>query len=150
MKAMLGFLFFILFLGGFAFVMLQGRQLAQQNVPGGGAGMTGISWRPVYIGAEEMPADSGMFVQFEVDGSIKGHGGCNGFFGSLEKTDAGAVIGQLGATRMACEKPVMSRETAFMDALHNTKRFEASRKRLHLLGDDNYLLAELVPGEQTQ
>ncbi|MDH3613182.1 MAG: META domain-containing protein [Gammaproteobacteria bacterium] len=144
MKAMLGFGFFLLFLGGFAFVMLQGRQLGQQNMAGGGAGITAISWRPAFIGAEPVPEDSGMFVLFEVDGSIKGHGGCNSFFGSLEKSDSGIAVGPLGATRMSCEERVMSRETAFMDALQKTRSFEAGAKRLQLLDDEKTLLAELV------
>ena len=144
MKAMLGFLFFVLFLCGFAFVMLQGRQMAQQNLPGGGSGITGIAWRPASIGAEPIPEDSGMFVQFEVDGSIKGHGGCNSFFGSFEKSDSDVSVGPLGATKMACEMQVMSRETAFMDALQETERLGASAKGLQLLGDNSMLLAELV------
>lgn len=147
MKAMLGFFFFILFLGGFAFVMLQGRQMAQQNMPGGGASITGINWRPAFIGAEPVPEDSGMFVTFEVDGSIKGHGGCNSFFGSLEKSDSGIAIGPLGATRMACPEPIMRRETAFMDALQKTTHLESGARRLQLLDDENTLLAELVPGD---
>jgi len=147
MKAILGFAFFLLFLAGFAFVMLQGRQMAQQNMPGGGSSMTGISWKPVYIGAVQIPADSAMFVQFEVDGSIKGHGGCNSFFGSLEQTGSGIEIGSLGATRIACAERIMNRETALMDALRKTRRFEIGAGRLQLLGDDNVMLAELVSGE---
>lgn len=146
LKAMLGFGFFLLFLGGFAFVMLQGRQLAQQNVPGGGASITGLSWRPAFIGAEPVPEDSGMFVTFDVDGSIKGNGGCNSFFGSLQKSDSGVVIGPLGATRMACPEPIMKRESAFMDALQKTAQLELGASRLQLLDDDSMLLAELVPG----
>lgn len=147
MKAILGFAFFLLFLAGFAFVMLQGRQMAQQNMPGGGSSMTGISWKPAYIGAVQIPADSAMFVQFEVDGGIKGHAGCNSFFGSLEQTSSGVEIGSLGATRMACAEPIMSRETAFMDALQKTRRFEIGAGRLQLLDDDDVMLAELVSGE---
>ncbi|MDH3430354.1 MAG: META domain-containing protein [Gammaproteobacteria bacterium] len=147
MKATLGFLFFLLFLAGFALLMLQGRQMGKQSMLGGGASITATAWRPKVIAAESIPDDSGMFVQFEVDGSVKGHGGCNSFFGSLEKTESGIAIGPLGATRMACPDRVMRRETAFMNALQNTEQFEAGQNSLQLLGGGNTLLAELVKDE---
>ena len=89
MKAMLGFGVLLLFLAGIAFFMLQGRQLAAQNLAAGGAEITAVSWRPALIGNEAMPEESRMFVQFEIDGSIKGHGGCNSFFGTLEQSEEG-------------------------------------------------------------
>ncbi len=146
MKGVVGFLFFMLFLAGFAFVMLQGRQMAESNLGGGGASITGVDWRPVLVGAETMPNDSGMFVRFAVDGSIGGNGGCNGFSGSLEKTDSGIAIGPLGATRRACPAPIMDRESAFFEALQKTTKFQPGSDRLQLLGDGDLLLAELVAG----
>jgi heat shock protein HslJ len=147
MKAILGFAFFLLFLAGFALVMLQGRQMAQRNMPGGGSGMTGINWKPAYIRAEVIPVGSDMFVQFEVDGSIKGYGGCNDFSGSLEKSDSGIAVSALSSTRKNCAEPVMNREAAFMNALQNATRFETGATRLQLLDDDNTMLAELVDGK---
>lgn len=147
MKAIFGFGFFLLFLAGIALVMLQGRQIAQQNMAGGGASLTGKSWRPSVIGADSIPDDSGMFVQFEVDGSIKGNGGCNTFFGTLEQSDSGVSIGPLGATRMACPEAVMRRETGFFAALQETKHLELGARRLQLLDADRTLLAVLDAGE---
>lgn len=144
MKAMMGFGFFLLFLAGIALVMLQGREMARQNMPGGGASMTGIEWRPTLLGADEIAADSGMFVLFAVDGSINGNGGCNNFFGSLQTTDDGLSVGELGATRMACPTEIMDREMAFMKALQDTTQFEMGGESLQLLGAGNVLLAELV------
>ena len=37
MKAIMGFGFFLLFLAGIALVMLQGREMARQNMPAGGS-----------------------------------------------------------------------------------------------------------------
>jgi heat shock protein HslJ len=144
MKSIMGFGFFLLFLAGIALVMLQGREMARQNMPGGGAAMTATEWRPVHLGAEAVADDSGMFVLFEVDGSIKGNGGCNNFFGSLQTTDGGISVGELGATRMACPADVMDREMAFMKALQDSTQFELGDNSLHLLGAGNVLLAELV------
>lgn len=145
MKSIMGFGFFLLFLAGIALVMLQGREMARRNMPGGGAEMTGQEWRPIVVGAGEMPDDSGMYVLFEVDGSIKGNGGCNNFFGSLEKSDDGVVVGELGSTRMACPGEIMDRESAFLNALKQTRRFEIGQNSLQLVGDGNQMLAELVP-----
>lgn len=147
MKAMVGFGFFLLFLAGIALVMLQGRQMAQKNLPGGGSSLTGVSWRPEVVGAESMPEDSGMFVRFEVDGSFKGNGGCNSFFGSLEQSESGVSVGPIGATRMACPEPIMNRETAFITALQTTKQFELGRDSLQLLDGNRTLLVELIADE---
>ncbi len=144
MKAIMGFGFFLLFLAGITLVLLQGREMARQNLPGGGLGVTGIEWRPTVVGAQSMPDDSGMYVLFAVDGSIKGNGGCNTFFGTLEKTDDGIAAGELGSSRMACPDSVMQRESAFMQALQDMTRFETAENRLQLVNDSNRLLAELV------
>ena len=147
MKAIMGFGFFLLFLAGIALVMLQGRQMIGQNMPGGGAGITGQKWRPTVLAMDTLPADSDMYVLFEVDGSIKGSGGCNDFSGNLEKTDDGIVVGPLRATRMACAEKIMGREAAFMLALQNATRFEVGGNRLQLLNSDSQLLAELTPAD---
>ena len=146
MKAIVGFGFFLLFLAGIALVTLQGRQMAQKSVLGGGAGLTGISWRPVMVGNEAIPEDSGIFISFAVDGGIKGRGGCNNFFGSLEQTESGIEVGPLGATRMACPQRIMRRETAFLEALQKTKGFQADNDRMRLLDDEDGVLAEFVAG----
>ena len=143
MKGVIGFLFFLLFLAGFFLVFIQGKHLNSQNLAGG-AGLTGVRWQPKYIGAEAVPDDAGLFVRFELDGSIKGHGGCNSFFGSLEKKDSDLSVGPLGSTRMACPEPIMSRESAFLEALQQTTVFEVSGERLSCLNSDRKLLIELV------
>jgi heat shock protein HslJ len=147
MKAVVGFFFFILILAGLAFVMLQGRQMAQQNLSGGGSGLTGITWRPTHIGSEEISRDTSIFVQFEVDGSIKGNGGCNSFSGSLKTTDGNLGVGPLAATRMACKESVMDLEMEFLDALQSMQTYELSGKRLVFMDGDQKLLAEFQAAE---
>ncbi len=147
MKSIMGFGFFLLFLAGIALVMLQGREMARQHMPGGGVSITGMEWRPTVVGAQQMPGDSGMFVLFEVDGSIKGNGGCNNFFGALQKEGDGIAVGELGMTRMACPADIMARETAFMNALQDMSHFEMGADNLQLLNDENRMLAELVSAD---
>ena len=144
MKSIMGFGFFLLFLAGIALVMLQGREMSRQNMPGGGASMTAIEWRPTMVGAEEIASDSGMFVLFEVDGSITGNGGCNSFFGSLQTTQGELSVGELGSTRMACPSEIMDQEMAFMKALQDATQFEIGENILQLRGEGDDLLAELV------
>ena len=144
MKAVIGFLFFLLFMAGLFFVFLQGKALTGEGFSAGGATLTGVRWRPTYVGAEAIPADAGAWVQFEVDGSINGHAGCNSFFGSLEKTDSGVKVGPLGATRMACPEAVMTREDAFMRALQRATVFDVAGERMNALDTDRNLLVEFV------
>lgn len=148
MKGIIGFAFFLLFLAGIAFVTLQGRHMAQIGASGSGVEVTGIRWRPVIVGDDAIPDDSGMFLQFEVDGSIKGHGGCNGFFGSLQQTESGVGVGPLGATRMACPESIMSREMTFLDAVQKTANFETAGDSMSLLDEGNNVLAEFVASNE--
>ncbi len=144
---MIGFLFFLLFMAGLFLVFLQGKTLTPPGAAGGGAELTGVQWRPTYVGAEVVPEDAGLWLQFEVDGSIKGHAGCNSFFGSLETTDDGVKLGPLRSTRMACPEPIMDRESAYLSALQQGTFFEVSGERMSALDADRKLLVEFVASE---
>ena len=144
MKATAGFALFLLFLAGFAFVMMMGRESADRSMAAGGVNLTGVHWRLVSVNGEIIADDSGMFISFDVDGSIKGSGGCNRIFGSLEKTQTGLAIGQLGATRMACPEPIMNREFEFLAALQETSEISTGSDRMHLLDNRNNVLAEFI------
>jgi len=110
-----------------------------------GAEFAGIDWRPTSIAGESVPDDTDQFVRFEVDGSISGHGGCNRFFGALKSVDGGIEVGPLGATRMACPEPIMSREAAFLAAVQKTRSFDFGKERLRLLDENGDELVTLVP-----
>ncbi len=136
----LGIALFVLFAVAYALFKLQGGLSSATT----GADFAGIDWRPVNIAGEAVPGDTEQFVRFEVDGSISGHGGCNRFFGALQKTEAGIEVGPLGATRMACPEPVMGREDAFLDAIQRTKDFGTGSAGLSLLDEHGKVLASLV------
>ncbi len=145
MKAMMGFGFFLLFLAGLALVMMQGRDMIQ--VGGGGVEVTGVNWRPVSVGDEAIPEDAGLYLLFEVYGSINGNGGCNSFFGSLQQADSGIEVGPLGGTRMACPETIMNRETAFMNAVQRLRDFQTGRDGMSLLDEDGNVLARFVASD---
>ena len=150
MKSVVGFGFFLLFLAGIALVMLQGREMARQNLPGGGSGMAGIEWRPVAIGETAIDPNTSMVVRFTVDGSVNGNSGCNNFFGSLETTEDGVKMGQMGSTRMACPPEVMELEDMFLDALQATAKFSMSQDSLQMLSADDEILAEFVASGESE
>ena len=148
MKGLFGFAFFLLFLAGFALVLLMGRETSPKVADGGSADLTGIHWQPVSVGDMNIARDTRMFVSFAVDGSVKGHGGCNGFFGSFEQTETGLALGPLGATRMACPEPIMGQETRFLEMLQVARQFESNGGRLRLQDDEGNVLAEFVAVEK--
>lgn len=148
MKAMLGFLFFVLFLAGFALVMLQGRQLAGNNLAGGGSTIAGITWRPTHIDADVVPDGSGLFLEIDEDGSVRGHGGCNSLFATLAVAETGIRLVDLAATQMACEDAVMQRESRYLEVLGDTRRLQADRRNLRFLDDDGDVVIAFVPTER--
>ena len=107
-------------------------------------GLAGSEWTPEQIG-EIASLDGGdIFVRFEADGRLSGHGGCNRFFGSYEITDDRINIGPLGATRMACPGPVMDLEMAFLSALETASGFARDRTRLVLTDPQGNTSATLI------
>ena len=146
MKSIVGFAFFLLFLAGFAFVFLQGKQsrppLAHQAGP---LSFMDVHWRPVSVGDVAVADDTVMFVRFETHEKITGHAGCNRFFGSFEVQETGFQVGPLGSTRMACPEPVMSIEQEFLRAIEEMKHFLTSPDSMQLLDGDNDTLARFVP-----
>lgn len=117
MKAMVGFGFFLLFLGGYALVHLNNMaEEWEQSVPTVES-LSVSAWQPTHIG--EMPVDdeSEMFVQFEVDGRLVGNGGCNRFFATYGLDGNKIKVHPISLTRKACPEPLMSFETSFVEAL---------------------------------
>lgn len=150
MKAFAGFTFFLLFLAGIIFTTMLGNQSAQKNMLGGGASLTGVPWRVARLGDELVPADSGMFVNFEVDGSIRGNGGCNTFRGSLVQSQVDLTVSPLMATRMVCPSTIMDREDEFLRALQSMRQFHGSGDKLQLLDENDQVLIEFVVGAQQE
>jgi heat shock protein HslJ len=93
-------------------------------------GLAGSEWRPVQLGEQVVEDTANVFVRFEAEGRVAGHGGCNRFFGSYQITDGQISFGPLGATRMACPEPVMNLETALFQALEQARGFSRDGARL--------------------
>ena len=90
-------------------------------------------------------SDDKRFVQFQGEGKVFGHGGCNRFFGGyVTGADGQLSFSALGATRMACPELIMQQEAAFLGILENAKAMKQEGMRLQLLDEQQNLLAELV------
>ena len=100
--------------------------------PVAAADLAGSEWRPRQLGDAALPEDSGIYLRFESDGRLSGHTGCNSFFGSYRLEDSTIELGPFGATHMACEEPVMARETSFLNALAAATTFERDGPQLTL------------------
>ena len=145
MKGVVGFMFFMLFLAGFALVLLQGRQSAETNLGEGAAAWAGVEWRPVLIAGDAVPQNSRLVVRFVADGEAHGFAGCNEFRGSLQRASSGITIGPLSTTRKVCSEEVMGLESAFLDALQSAAAIEASAGELKIIGENDQLLLDLRP-----
>jgi heat shock protein HslJ len=117
MKGAFAFIFFMLFLAGIAFVNLKGAQEQPDASAATPADISIPAWRPTHLGEMRLEDNNEMFVQFEDNGQLRGHGGCNLFSGNYDLEDGSLQVGPLRSTRMACPEPAMSFEMSFMEAL---------------------------------
>lgn len=97
------------------------------------APLAGSEWRPLEIAGVAVPAEPEMFVRFEGEGKLAGNGGCNGFFGTYRVDGDAIEIGPIGATRRACETPVMDLEIHLFDALAKSVSYARDRIALELM-----------------
>jgi heat shock protein HslJ len=137
MRQTLGFLFFMLFLAGFAFVTLKNLRSAEsiRNANGENDKISIVSgsWNDPATSAGN---DQVIFVRFHPDGKISGFAGCNSFFGTYVATDRTLVVGPLGATRMACSAAIMQREMAFLARVESAAVYTIAARVLTLTADD--------------
>ena len=135
MKASVGFAFFLLFLAGFALVNLRDMgEEAKNNVPTV-AELSATAWRPSHIGEMRVDESTELYVQFETDGAVGGHAGCNRFFGTYELSGITIHIEPLGVTRMACSTQIMSFELSFIEALQSATTVARADRRMALRND---------------
>ncbi len=101
--------------------------------------LEGTAWRLVEIGGQPSPAgaDSSRHPGFTLRSAgrkVQGSAGCNRMTGTYRLEQNKLTFGPLATTRMAC--PAMATETAFLEALAATTRYEMSGTSLTLFGGD--------------
>lgn len=72
--------------------------------------------------------DKEPYIQFEAEGKVKGHLGCNSFFGSFTTEDKNISFENIGSTKMMC--PNIKTEDAFTQVLQHTKAYEIKGETL--------------------
>lgn len=144
MRASVGFIFFMLFLAGLAFVNLQGIKEQSDNAVISTQDVIDTAWRPTNIGEMRLQEDSNMIVQFKTGNSIVGHSGCNRFFGDYEIAEGVLEIGRLGTTRMACPEPVNSFEISFLEALQAARTLSRTETRLVMRDEKGVVVASFA------
>ncbi len=144
MKAAVGFIFFMLFLAGLAFVNLRGMGNNSAVEVSAASDIAGLHWRPTHIGEMVLPADNPMFVQFEPDGSLHGDTGCNRFFGQYEIAADLITLSPLGTTRKACAEETARFEQAFLDALQSMRGAVRKDDRLGIRDEAGTLVSRLI------
>lgn len=99
-------------------------------------------WKLSELGGQRVVTPEGMrevhLVLSPDDSSVRGHAGCNGFFGSFETAGDQLRFSALGSTMMACPEG-MDTEKAFLGALGETTRFTIHGQVLTLFADDHPL-----------
>lgn len=78
-------------------------------------------------------------IEFEDDGRLDGHAGCNDYFGSFgfvpssitrsntNSESSLTIAGPLGSTMMMCEETLMEQEAAYLSNLEGTIKFSVSQ-----------------------
>lgn len=144
MKQAFGFLFFMLFLAGFAFVMLGNLKSAESmRVQGAAAAEVTLISAAWSDDMEESATRQARSVRFQADGKLTGFAGCNNFFGSFVATDKTMQIGALGATRKACPQSIMQLETSFLQALESANAYHIDANVL-TLADGKRTILQLI------
>ena len=148
MKAAVGFIFFMLFLAGLAFVNLRGMQGSEDARVSTLEALSDVAWRPTHLGEMVVAEDTPMFLQFNVDGRFIGHAGCNRFFGSAELAGEELSFGPIGATRMTCGDAADGLEYSFLEALESASAAYRTDDRLALRDDTGATVLRFVQTER--
>jgi uncharacterized lipoprotein YbaY/heat shock protein HslJ len=99
-------------------------------------------WKLVRLAGQEVVTPEGMreaHMVLSSDGNrVRGHAGCNGFFGRFDLTDERLAFSELGSTMMICPES-METEQGFLQALGKASRFEISGLILKLYANGQLL-----------
>jgi heat shock protein HslJ len=95
------------------------------------------TWKVTAINGEAPMPGTEPSISFDEDGKVSGAASCNRFFGTFTLTGEGLSFGQLGASMMMCDEPVMAQERAVLDTLESAIGFAvADDGSLTLNGSD--------------
>jgi len=104
----------------------------------------GTEWRlqAFGLGTDAQPLVSGTTVTltFNEDGTVSGSAGCNTFNGPYTLNGTTLTIDELAQTRMACDEPILTQETNFINALRSARQTAVDGDLLYIVHDDGILV----------
>ena len=104
----------------------------------------GIVWHLIQFQGETIENDDMFDIFFAADGSVKGIGACNRFFGTYKVPNPNGVISisDIASTKMTC--PDIDLETRFLNTLQDVHLYQLDDKCLYLFVN-NKIVAVFEP-----
>jgi heat shock protein HslJ len=125
-----------------------GGRAGRPKSPPTAAGLTGVEWKLVALGATPAVAPpQGQPAHLTLDSakkSIAGSTGCNRFAGSFALPGGGLSLTVGAMTMMACPDEVAAQEQAFVEALKGTTGYRLTNGGLELVDADGQALARFA------
>lgn len=90
-----------------------------------------------------LAGNDAVFLQFQAEGKVIGHSGCNSFFSRYEQDRQALKLGPIGATKKMCPPAIMQIETHLLSVLDQTRSAEATHLSLILRAADGTSLLTL-------
>lgn len=109
------------------------------------ADLIGSYWKLTSLGdidSQPTVEDSEAHMVLSADGSVKGHGGCNNFFGQYLLDGDALGFSGIASTKMLCPGD-NGVEFSFHNALEQTNRYEIDDRKLVLMSSGGVQLATL-------
>jgi heat shock protein HslJ len=123
------------------------------NHEGGSLGFTKVDspaesldteWRLQAFGmatdAEPLVTGTTITLTFGKDGMVSGSAGCNTFNGPYTLNGTAISIEELAQTRRACDEPILTQETNFINALRSARHAVVDGDLLYIVHDDGILV----------
>lgn len=109
------------------------------------SGLTGTRWVLVALGTTPVATGATAREPFitltgDAERRLTGAGGCNSMFGSYAVNGDAITFGDIGATKMACDRG-MNVETSFFSALSKVARWRIAGQQLELSDAAGVVLA---------
>lgn len=94
--------------------------------------LPGSNWRLTTLDDAAPVEGSTITLGFDDQGMATGSGGCNRYFGGVTIDGDQITFGTLGATRVACEPPILDQEFAYLAALESAAMYRLDGPSLTL------------------
>ena len=115
-------------------VATPGTGVAPDATPGSALDLADTKWVLVDLDGSAIAGDQQPTIAFGADGTASGFAGCNTFSGPYSTDGAAFDIGPLITTKMACQAPGGSVESAFLTALDTTDSWQIDDAGQLILG----------------